>query len=34
MTVGIDVRSVDYWRGALKVLRDEVEEFLRLTESK
>jgi len=28
------VRSVDYWRGALKVLRDEVEEFLRLTESK
>ena len=34
MTVGIDVRSVDYWRGALKVLRDEVEEFLRLTEIK
>ena len=33
-SVGIDVRSVDYWRGALKVLRDEVEEFLRLTEGK
>ena len=34
VAVGIDVRSVDYWRGALKVLRDEVEEFLRLTETK
>ena len=34
LSVGIDVRSVDYWRSALQVLRDEVEEFLRLTEGK
>ena len=29
-SVGIDVRSADYWRGALKVIRDEVDEFIRL----
>ena len=31
-SVGIDVRSVDYWRSALDVCRAEVEEFLRLSE--
>ena len=31
-SVGIDVRSVDYWRGALKVLSAEVDEFIRLSE--
>ncbi len=30
-SVGIDVRSVDFWRSALKVYEDEIEEFLRLT---
>lgn len=29
-SVGIDVRSVDYWRGALDIIRGEVEEFLSL----
>ena len=27
-SVGIDVRSADYWRSALSVIRKEVEEFL------
>ncbi len=31
--VGIDVRSVETWRGALKTVTDEVEEFLRLSEN-
>ena len=31
-SVGIDVRSVDYWRSALDVCRAEVEEFLRLSD--
>ena len=31
-SVGIDVRSVDYWRSALDVLRAEVDEFIRLTD--
>jgi len=31
-SVGIDVRSADYWRSALRVLRGEVEEFIRLCE--
>ncbi len=31
-SVGIDVRSVDYWRSALDVLRGEIDEFIRLTE--
>ncbi len=31
-TVGIDVRSVDYWRGALGVVRDEVDAFVALAE--
>ena len=29
-SVGIDVHSVDYWRGALDVLRGEIAEFERL----
>lgn len=32
-SVGIDVRSVDYWRGALKVITDEVDAFVRLSEN-
>lgn len=32
-SVGIDVRSVDYWRGALKVICGEVDEFIRLSEN-
>lgn len=31
-SVGIDVRSADYWRSALEVLRAEVDEFIRITE--
>lgn len=31
-SVGIDVRSADYWRGALDVIRGEVDEFVRLCE--
>ena len=31
-SVGIDVRSKDYWRSALDVLRAEVDEFIRITE--
>lgn len=31
-SVGIDVRSADYWRGALDVIRSEVDEFVRLCE--
>ena len=31
-SVGIDVRSVDYWRSALDVARAEVDEFIRLSE--
>ena len=31
-SVGIDVRSADYWRSALDVLRAEVDEFIKLTE--
>ncbi|MBR3874709.1 MAG: M3 family oligoendopeptidase [Clostridia bacterium] len=31
-SVGIDVRSVDYWRSALDVLRAEVDEFIHLTD--
>lgn len=30
--VGIDVRSADYWRSALNVLRGEVDEFVALCE--
>ena len=29
-SVGIDVRSADYWRSALDVIRTEVDEFIRL----
>ena len=29
-SVGIDVRSVDYWRSALDVVRGEVDEFVKL----
>ena len=29
-SVGIDVRSTDYWRGALSVIRAEADEFIRL----
>ena len=29
-SVGIDVRSVDYWRSALDVVRGEVDEFVSL----
>ena len=29
-SVGIDVRSADYWRSALDVIRAEVDEFIRL----
>lgn len=32
-SVGIDVRSVDYWRGALKVMTDEVDAFVHLSEN-
>ncbi len=31
-SVGIDVRSVDYWRSALDVARAEVDEFIRLSQ--
>ncbi|MBQ8149377.1 MAG: M3 family oligoendopeptidase [Clostridia bacterium] len=31
-SVGIDVRSVDYWRSALDVVRGEVDEFVKLCE--
>lgn len=31
-SVGIDVRSVDFWRSSLKVITDEIEQFLELTE--
>ena len=31
-SVGIDVRSADYWRGALKVVKGEVDEFIRLAD--
>lgn len=31
-SVGIDVRSADYWRSALDVIRSEVDEFVRLSE--
>lgn len=31
-SVGIDVRSADYWRGALDVARGEIDEFIRLSE--
>lgn len=30
-SVGIDVRSVDFWRSSLKVITDEIELFLELT---
>ena len=30
--VGIDVASVDYWRGALDVFRGELDEFEHLCE--
>ena len=29
-SIGIDVRSTDYWRSALAVLREEIDEFERL----
>ena len=29
-SVGIDVRSEAYWRSALQIVRDEIDEFLRL----
>ncbi len=32
-SVGIDVRSVDYWRSALDVLRGEIDEFIKITEN-
>jgi len=32
-SVGIDVRSADYWRSALSVIRSEVDEFMRLCEA-
>ncbi|MEA5013484.1 MAG: M3 family oligoendopeptidase [Candidatus Limiplasma sp.] len=32
--VGIDVRSVDYWRGALDVIRGEIDEFAALAEKR
>lgn len=31
-SVGIDVRSTDYWRGALDLVRQEVDEFVELVE--
>ena len=32
-SVGIDVRSVDFWRGALKVYVDEINEFIALADT-
>jgi pepF/M3 family oligoendopeptidase len=32
--VGIDVRSADYWRGALDVVRQEVDAFVRLCQER
>ena len=32
-TVGIDVRSADYWRSALDVLRGEIDQFVSLAEA-
>ena len=31
-SVGIDVRSIEYWRGALKVIRGNINEFCRLAD--
>ena len=31
-SVGIDVKSVDFWRSSLKVITDEIQQFLDLTE--
>ncbi|MPN52488.1 hypothetical protein SDC9_200150 [bioreactor metagenome] len=31
-SVGIDVHRVDYWRGALQVLRAEIDEFVTLAD--
>ncbi len=33
-SVGIDVRSADYWRGALNVVRQEIKEFIALAEKR
>ena len=33
-SVGVDVRSVDYWRSALDVVRGEIDEFVALAEQK
>lgn len=33
-SVGIDVRSVDYWRGALSIIAGEVKEFMALSEKR
>ncbi len=33
-SVGIDVRSVDYWRGALGIIASEVDEFMALSEKR
>lgn len=32
MSVGIDVRSVDFWRKSLKVYQDNIEEFISLAD--
>ncbi|MBQ3078554.1 MAG: M3 family oligoendopeptidase [Clostridia bacterium] len=34
LSVGIDVRSADYWRSALNVIRKEVDEFIELCDRK
>ncbi len=31
-SVGIDVRSVDFWRSSLKIVTDDIDEFIRLAD--
>lgn len=33
-SVGIDVRGVEYWRGALQIVRQEIDEFVTLCEKR
>ena len=32
-SVGIDVRSVDFWRKSLKVITDEIDQFIALADA-